>query len=279
MRIGGFMFPKRFPIFSLTVLSLLVLGCLLANFLSPYGANQMNLQEINLPPGGTHFFGTDPFGRDLFSMIWYGGRVSLFIGILGTVIATAIGTIYGCLCGLSGSWLYKILISFLDVILSIPTFLIMIFLLAIWGNENLIYLGVAIGITGWMAMARVVSTEVRRIKESEFVLSAKLMGGNFFHIFCRHLFPGFFPAIMFMMVMNVGYAIGLEAILSFLGLGLPMEVISWGSMMALSEKSLFLGNPWIFLVPGTFVVVTLVCISNIGNYFRRKNRNIDNFLL
>ncbi len=270
------MFPKRFPVLSLCILGLLIMGCLMANVLSPFGANQMSLQEINLPPGGKHFFGTDSYGRDLFSMIWYGGRVSLFIGILATCIATFIGSIYGCLCGLSRPWIYKIMMGFLDLAISIPTFLIMIFLLAIWGNQSLIFMAMAIGITGWMTMARVVSTEVRRTKDSEFVLSAKLMGGGFLHIFRRHLFPVFFPAIMFIMVMNVGYAIGLEATLSFLGLGLPLEIVSWGSMMALSEQSLFIGNPWMFLIPGTFVVTTLICIANIANYFRRKNNIFDN---
>ena len=118
---------------------------------------------------------------------------------------------------------------------------------------------------------------MRQIRESEYVVASRCMGGGFFHILRRHLTPNFLPAIMFMVVMNIRGAIVSESTLSFLGIGLPLEVISWGSMLSLAEKAL-LGNCWwIILIPGLFLVATLVCMTELGNYLRKSaNRRQSN---
>ncbi|MEG2199813.1 MAG: ABC transporter permease, partial [Anaerovorax sp.] len=237
----------------------------------------MNLTQIAQSPNETYFFGTDTLGRDIFSMIWYGGRISLFIGVIATIISTFIAVVYGCISGLGNKIIDSALMRFTEIILSIPNILLIIFIQAILGNPSPFSMAVVIGLTGWMTVAKVVRTEVSQIRNSEYILSAKSMGASFPYIMRKHLFPNFLPAILFMVVMNIGSAIGLEASLSFLGLGLPVEVISWGSMMALSERALLSGYWWIILVPGTFMIVTLVCVTNIGNYFRKKgNRQFGN---
>ena len=137
---------------------------------------------------------------------------------------------------------------------------------------------VIIGLTGWMNISKMVRTEVRKIRNEEYVLISRMMGGSFFHILRKHLAPNFISTIMFMVVMNVRSAIVSESTLSFLGIGLPVEIITWGSMLSLSEKALLTGAWWIILIPGIFLVVTLLCITQIGNYIRgvtnRKARNL-----
>ena len=210
-------------------------------------------------------------GRDIYSMIWYGGKISLFIGLFSTIISTAIGIIYGSLSGLASELVDDAMMRFTEIILSIPSILIIIFVQAILGNSNPISMSIVIGITSWMNISKIVRTEVRQIRNSEYILAAKSMGGGFFYTLKQHLLPNFVASIMFMVVTNIGAAIGTESTLSFLGIGLPIEIVSWGSMLSLSEEALLSNRWWIILIPGIFLVTTLVCITNIGNYVRKNN--------
>ena len=131
--------------------------------------------------------------------------------------------------------------------------------------------------TSWGSIAKVIRTEVRQIRNSEYVVASRCMGGGFFHILRRHLAPNFIASIMFMVVMNVRSAIVSESTLSFMGMGLPLEIISWGSMLSLSEKALLSDSWWIILIPGAFLVTLLICLTNIGNYLRKaSNRKESN---
>ena len=157
-----------------------------------------------------------------------------------------------------------------EILLSIPNLLLVILLQAILGKANVLTISLVIGVTGWTSIAKVVRTEVRQIRNSEYVIASRCMGGGFFHILWKHLTPNFVSSIMFMVVMNVRSAIVSESTLSFMGIGLPLEVISWGSMLSLSEKALLGGSWWMILIPGVFLVVTLLCMTNIGNYLRKS---------
>ena len=129
-----------------------------------------------------------------------------------------------------------------------------------------------------MAIFKVVRTEVRVLRESEYVQAAKCMGGSFFHILRVHLAPNFLPSILFMVIMNVRSAILAESTLSFLGIGLPLEIISWGSMLSLSEKALLTGSWWIIVIPGLFLIATLLSLTEIGNAVRRRLVRSDQIL-
>ena len=145
-------------------------------------------------------------------------------------------------------------------------------------EDNVITISAVIGMTSWTSIAKVVRTEVRQIRNSEYVIASRCMGGSFFYILWHHLAPNFFSSIMFMVVMNIRSAIVAESTLSFMGIGLPLEVISWGSMLSLSEKALMTKAWWIILIPGVFLIVTLLSFTSIGNYLRkqanRKQRNL-----
>ncbi len=260
------------PAVSIVMLAVILLGCLFCDLFIPKDPAYMDLYHANTAPNAAFWFGTDTMGRDIFSMIWYGGRISLFIGFFATVISTAIAILFGAISGLAPKWLDDLLMRLTEIFLSIPNLLLVILIQAILGKANVLSISFVIGITGWTSIAKVVRTEVRQIRNSEYVIAARCMGAGFFHILWKHLTPNFIASIMFMVVMQMRGAIVSESTLSFLGIGLPLEIISWGSMLSLSEKSMLSGAWWIILIPGFFLVVTLLCITDIGNHLR-KNSN------
>ena len=268
---------KDFPWVSVILLSIIVLCCLFAEVIMTKNPSYLDLKNYNVAPNSEFLFGTDTLGRDIFSGIWYGGRISITIGFLATLISTFIAVVYGSISGIAPVWLDTLMMRFTEIFLSVPGLLLVLFLQAILGEANVITLSIVIGVTSWASIAKIIRTEVRQIRNSEYVVASRCMGGKFFHILGKHLAPNFIASIMFMVVMNVRGAIGSESTLSFMGMGLPLEVISWGSMLSLSEKALLSGSWWIILIPGAFLVTLLMCLTNIGNYLRRAaNRKESN---
>ena len=268
---------KDFPWISVILLSIIVLCCLFAEVIMTKDPSYLDLKNYNVAPNSEFLFGTDTLGRDIFSGIWYGGRISITIGFLATLISTFIAVVYGSVSGIAPVWLDTLMMRFTEIFLSVPGLLLVLFLQAILGDANVITLSIVIGVTSWASIAKIIRTEVRQIRNSEYVVASRCMGGKFFHILGKHLAPNFIASIMFMVVMNVRGAIGSESTLSFMGMGLPLEVISWGSMLSLSEKALLSGSWWIILIPGAFLVTLLMYLTNIGNYLRKAaNRKESN---
>lgn len=270
-------YDKSFPLVSVILLTLIVLCCLFAEALMTKSPTYMDLSNCNVAPNREFLFGTDTLGRDIFSGIWYGGRLSITIGFLATMISTLLAVVYGSLSGIAPVWLDTLMMRFTEIFLSVPGLLIVLFAQAILGDANVLSLSIVIGITGWASIAKVIRTEVRQIRGSEYVVASRCMGGKFFHILRNHLAPNFIASIMFMVVMNIRTAIAAESTLSFLGMGLPLEIISWGSMLSLAEKALMTKSWWMILIPGAFLVTLLMCVTNIGNYLRKAaNRKESN---
>ena len=263
---------QDFPWVSVVLLGIIVLCCLFAEVLMTKDPGYLDLKNFNVAPNAEFLFGTDTLGRDIFSGILYGGRISIVIGFLATLISTVIAVVYGSISGIAPAWLDTLMMRFTEIFLSVPGLLLVLFLQAILGQANVLTLSIVIGVTSWAGIAKIIRTEVRQIRSSEYVIASKCMGGKFFHVLWRHLAPNFIASIMFMVVMNVRGAIGTESTLSFMGMGLPLEIISWGSMLSLAEKALLSGSWWIILIPGAFLVTLLMCLTNIGNYLR-KNAN------
>lgn len=266
------------PVISMAVLAGIVLGCLCCGAFVSGDPGHMDLLHSAQAPGRDFWFGTDTMGRDIFAMIWYGGRASLVIGFLSAAVSTALAVLFGTVSGLAPKWLDALLMRATEIFLSIPSLLLVIFLQAILGKASVWSLSLVIGVTGWTGIAKVVRSEVRRLRSCEYVLASRCMGGGFFHILRRHLAPNFFSSIMFMVVMNVRSAIAAESTLSFMGIGLPLEAVSWGSMLSLSEKALLSGAWWIILIPGAFLVATLLCVTNIGGWLRGEGDQRGNNL-
>ena len=242
---------RRGPAIAAATLALIVLGCLACDLIMTKDPAYLNLYGYSLPPCREFLFGTDTMGRDIFSMIWYGGRTE---------------------------WLDLLLMRMTDILLSIPWLLAVILVQAVLGEANVLSLSFVLGLTSWMSIARVVRSEVRRIRHSEYVIASRCMGGSFFHVLWKHLTPNFLSSIMFMVVMNVRNAIVAESTLSFMGVGLPVEEITWGSMLSLSEKAFLTNAWWIILIPGFFLLVTLFCITSLGNCLRETMSRGENIL-
>ena len=265
------------PVLSAVIFILILSGCVFAEFIITRDPFKFYLGNLNQAPGREFYFGTDSLGRDIYSIIWYGGRASLIIGFLSTIILTIIGVLYGALSGSSAEAADSAMMRGVELIQSIPFLLLVILIISMMGTQNIATISFVIGITGWFALARIVRSEVRQIRNSEYVLASMAMGGSFVHRLRRHLIPNFVSAIMFVVVSSIATNIGIESTLSFLGLGLPVEVVSWGSMLALADRALLLNTWWVIVIPGVFLGVTLMCITQIGQYFRtRTNRRPSN---
>lgn len=265
------------PVASMAVLAVILAGCLLCDLFIPRDPAYMDLYNASRAPCREFWFGTDAMGRDIFSMIWYGGRISLFIGFFAAAVSTLIAIVVGAASGLAPKWLDELLMRLTEIFLSIPSLLLIVLIQAVLGSASVFSISLVIGLTSWTSIAKVVRAEVRQLRSSEYVVAARCMGAGFPRILRRHLAPNFLSSIMFMAVMNIRGAISAESTLSFMGIGLPLEVISWGSMLSLSENALSSGAWWIILIPGVFLVVTLLCVTNIGSYLRRQsNRKESN---
>lgn len=261
----------KIPHISIFTLFFIVMGCIFSKFIINHNPIYMDVYNINVPPNEVFWFGTDSMGRDIYSMIWYGGRISLFIGIFSTLISTFIGIVYGSVSATAPKKIDNIMMRFTEIILSIPSILLIVFIESIFKSSNPITISIVIGITSWTTIAKVIRAEVRQIRNSDYILYAKISGGSFFYILNKHLLPNFIASIMFIVVNNIGHAILLESTLSFLGVGLPIEIISWGSMLTLAQEALLSNRWWIIVIPGFFLITTLVCITSLGNYIREIN--------
>ena len=268
---------KNSPYVSISILSIIILGCLFAPFITNNDPTYMNLTSQYQHPNNQYFFGTDAMGRDIYSRILYGGRISLLIGLISSLISTSIGIIYGSVSGYIGKNIDSMMISFVDIMLSIPSILIMILIQSITGGDGFLGIAFVIAITSWMTMAKVVRSEVMELKHREFVYAAKIMGASFRHILIKHLIPNFLPSIVYMSVMNIISAIIMESTLSFLGMGIPIELASWGSMLSQGQDAILGNRWWIIIIPGLFIITTLVCINNIADYIRKiNNKKLNN---
>ena len=252
---------KGKPIASIIILVLIIGGCIFAELIMNHDASEFYLEHLNEAPNSEFFFGTDSMGRDIFSLIWYGGRASIMIGLFSAAIITVIGIVYGCISGVSGSFLDSAMMRITEVAGSIPSILLILLITSFFSSN----------------LARIVRSEVRQIRNQEYVLASRCMGARFGHIMLRHLIPNFVSAVMFVIISGISTSMTTESTLSFLGLGLPVEVVSWGSMLSLANRALLLNTWWVIMIPGLFLVITLLCITNIGHYFRKEvNRRPSN---
>ena len=183
------MVKKKFPWLSLFILTIIVIGCLTCDLFMTKDPSYMYLENYNTAPNREFLFGTDSMGRDIFSMIWYGGRLSLGIGFLSTFLSTVLADLVGSVSACASSRIDEGIMGVTDIFLSVPSLLLTVFLQAALGGENVLGLALVIGLTGWMSMAKVVRTEVKILRNTEDILAARCLGGGFFHILRKHLAP------------------------------------------------------------------------------------------
>lgn len=250
---------------AVVILVLFGLASLLA-FLAPYDPNQIVVQDRLQSPSAAHYFGTDDYGRDYFSRALYGGRISLLVGLLAMIISTVIGTAVGTISGYFGGRIDNVLMRIVEVLLSIPSFLVML-ILSVYlkpGIENVI---IIIGMLTWMDVARIVRAETLSVKEREYVLYAKVSGQSAFKIITMHVIPSILSTIIVSATINIASAILMESSLSFLGLGIQQPNSSWGSM--LNNAQGYIGEaPHLAIFPGLFILLTVLSFNVLGDVFR-----------
>ena len=261
---------KGKPVVSVIVLALIILGCIFAPAIANHDPSKLYYDHISEAPNAEFFFGTDYLGRDLFSIMFFGGRTSISIGLLGTAIISAIGITYGTINGIVPEKVDSAMMRLTEMLGSIPGLLFILILSAAFPMQNVLSLSIIIGVTGWFGLARIVRSEVRQIRNTEYVLYARCSGGKLLYVMWHHLIPNFLSSIMFVIVSSISSCITTESTLSFLGLGLPIDKLSWGSMLSLANRALILNTWWVIVIPGLFLIVTLMCITNIGNYLRKE---------
>lgn len=269
---------RKFPRAALVLLLLIVACCTFAAWLTPYEVSVMDGQAISLAPCLAHPLGTDSLGRDLLVMLLYGGRLSLYIGLLSALLSSLCALVYGAISGLAPGALDALLMRFCELLMSLPSLILVLFLQAVWGKPTPTSIAVVLALTSWMTLAKLVRSEVRRIRESDYILSAKIMGADFTYLLQKHLLPNLISPAMFMVVSSFGQAIIAETTLSFLGLGLPVSQVSWGSLLSLSKNALLSNQWWMILLPGLVLVTTLVCITELGEYARARNNRLQSNL-
>ncbi|TVY09501.1 ABC transporter permease [Paenibacillus cremeus] len=256
---------NKFGLAALAILFVFVVAAVLA-FLAPHDPNQIIVQDRLKPPSGSHYFGTDDYGRDYFSRALYGGRISLAVGFLAMIIATGFGTAVGAISGYFGGKVDSLIMRVVDILMSVPPFLVML-ILSVYlkpGIQNVI---IIIGLLTWMNIARIVRAETLSVKEREYVLYAKVSGQSTFRMITMHVIPSVLSTIIVAATINIASAILMESSLSFLGLGIQQPNSSWGSMLN-NAQGYISEAPYLALFPGLFILLTVLSFNVLGDIFR-----------
>ena len=254
---------NKLAIVGFFILIIVALMAIFVPWLSPYSYREQ-LGVYNAPPSASHWFGTDDLGRDIFVRAWMGARISLFIGITAAVIDLIIGVAWGSIAGLVGGRVDDIMMRIADVLTAVPYLLVVIILLVVL-QPGLLPMIIALSITGWVNMARIVRGEVLSIKSREYVLAARTLGANTTHIIMKHLVPNALGAILVTMTLTIPSAIFTESFLSYLGLPQPMA--SWGTMASDGNNALDTA-PWRLIFPAILISVTIFAFNAVGDGLR-----------
>lgn len=257
---------NKLAIVALVALVLIVVMALLGPIISPYEYDVQDFTAINEGPSSDHWFGTDDLGRDLFVRSWKGARVSLLIGLVSAVINVTIGIIYGGIAGYAGGRVDTLMMRIVEIIYSIPALLWVILLMIIMG-QGLTTIIVALSISGWGGMARLVRGQVLQLKEMEYVLAAQSLGASSWRIILKHLIPNAMGPIIINLTFQVPDAIFTEAFLSFIGLGVPPPIASWGTLANEGTKVLTL-YPYQLLFPAILISITMLAFNIFGDGIR-----------
>lgn len=253
-------------VFGFAILLIILLMAAIGPFLSGYAYDEIHLTQSNLPPSRLYWFGSDELGRDVFTRVWYGARISLFIGIAAAFIDLLIGIAWGGIAAFAGGVVDEAMMRTADILYSLPYLLIVIVLAVLMGS-GLFSLLIAMTVIGWITMARIVRGQILQLKQQEYVLAASLFGGSFFHVLLKHLIPNAMGPIICTLMLTIPSAIFVEAFLSFMGLGISAPMASWGTMASEGLRAISL-YPWRLFFPSLCISLTILAFNLIGDGFK-----------
>jgi len=252
------------------ILATIILACILAP-LSPYDPELSSLDRRLQPPSWQHPFGTDPLGRDVLTRVLFGGRISLFVGVMVVVITLTIGVPVGAIAGYYGGAIDDILMRIIDSALALPTLMVLILLAAIlreielpiFERNSVLTIALVIGILSWMTVARLVRAIFLTLREMEYVTAARALGASSMTIIATEILPNGLGPIIVEATLEVGYAIMEESGLSFLGFGIQPPTPSWGNLLSNAQEHLT-RHPWLAIFPGLMIFLTIISVNYIG---------------
>lgn len=256
----------KMAIAGLCFIVFLMLLALIGPMLSSIGYADQDFNNVNAGPSYEHWFGTDSLGRDLFIRVLYGARISLSIGLIASLINLVIGVLYGGISGLMGGKVDRIMMNIVDVLYSVPTLLYVILLMVVF-KPGLLNIFIALGISYWLQMARIVRGQVLSIKEQEFVLAAISMGASKWRLLTKHLIPNAVGAIVVSWSLSIPDAIFTEAFLSFIGLGVSAPMASWGVLASEGINSMR-GYPFQLFFPAAAISLTMLAFNFLSDGLR-----------
>lgn len=252
----------------LSIIVLLYTLAILAPFIAPYDIEEMDFDNLWGAPSRHHPMGTDGMGRDLLTLVLYGSRVSLSVGLISMMIAVTIGTGIGAVSGYYGGLVDRILMSLTEIGLCFPSFFLVLTIVALFGN-GIYKVMMIIGLTSWMGVARLVRGQFLTLKERDFVESAKVLGISDLRIILIHILPNALAPIIVSATLRVGGAILTEAVMSFLGLGVKQGTVSWGGLLKEAQSiSVMLETPWVAIFPGIFIFIIVLSFNVLGDGLR-----------
>ncbi len=253
-------------LFGLCILGFLIFMALIGPLMTPYTYYETHLHLKNQPPSLQFWFGTDELGRDLFTRVWWGARISLLVGISASLIDLVIGVFYGSLSGFLGGKIDEVMMRMADILYSIPYLLVVILLMVVIGS-GIGTIILALTFTGWISMARIVRSQMLQLKELDFIKAAHSLGASRLRILSKHLIPNALGSIIVMVTLTIPTAIFAEAFLSFLGLGVQAPIASWGTMANDGLPALRY-YPWRLFFPAGFISLTILCFNLLGDGLR-----------
>ena len=258
----------RQPLLSLGLLLVggVTLAAVFAPFISPHSPSAMDLDAILAPPSATHWLGTDGLGRDIFTRLLYGGRVSLWVGFVAVGISVSIGATLGLIAGYFRGLVDECIMRLVDIMLCFPSFFLILAVIAFL-EPSLFNIMVVIGLTSWMGVARLVRAETLTLRERDYVAAARLSGAPLSRILFIHILPNALPPILVSATLGVAGAILVESSLSFLGLGVQPPTPSWGNMLLEGKESMEI-SPWLSVFPGLAILFTVLGYNLLGESLR-----------
>ncbi|TJY56777.1 ABC transporter permease subunit [Sinimarinibacterium sp. CAU 1509] len=261
---------RRSAPLALCLLGLIVLAVLFGPLFSPYAVDFIDFEgDWSSPPTlkGAHWFGTDSLGRDLFVRTLEGGRISLLVGVLSTLVAAGIGVAYGAAAGYYGGRTDQLMMRAVDVLYALPFMFLVILLMALFGR-HLVLMFVAIGAVNWLDMARIVRGQTLALKQREFVIAARLSGAPDAQIVRRHIVPNLLGVAVVYASLTIPQVVLIESFLSFLGLGVQAPATSWGALVNDGAREME-STPWSLVFPAGFLTLTLLCLNAVGEGLRQ----------
>jgi peptide/nickel transport system permease protein len=260
------MFGRKIVLFGAVLIFIFLFLSAFGQWVAPYDPYAQNLGEVLQQPSSQHLLGTDAFGRDTLTRLIYGARISLMVGVVAVTIAGVIGIFLGLLAGYYGGWIDTIIMRIMDTLMALPPIVLMMAIAAALGG-GLFNIMISLGVGMIPTYCRLMYGQVRSLTANDFVTAAEVIGASDMRIMMRHLLPNSFPPLLVLISLNMGTAILMEAILSFIGIGISPPTAAWGSMINDGYRYL-VTNPMLSFAPGVAILLVVLAFNLVGDGLR-----------